>query len=219
MLVPARFLVRFAYPCKYMPNIPKDDDDDLFDLPATCRLDHFPDFDGAKQFADVRLAWNELGLAVQLNVTGKEQAAQGNHERPRQSDGLTLWIDTRGERTGHRATRTCHQLHFLAAGGGSERADAVFVQTKINRASEEAPLHEGGAIALVCQPHRHGYRLAAFVPATVLNGYDPEQQPRLGVFYAVYDHELGEQTLGVSADFPFSDDPSLWATLELKSRG
>jgi len=49
----------------------------------------------------------------------------------------------------------------------------------------------------------------------VLAGYDPEQHPRLGVYYAVRDHEKGDQFLAVNADFPVADDPSLWAVLEL----
>ena len=48
-----------------------------------------------------------------------------------------------------------------------------------------------------------------------LNGFDLEQSRRLGVFYAVRDAELGEQTLGVDAEFPFAEDPSLWSVLEL----
>ena len=49
----------------------------------------------------------------------------------------------------------------------------------------------------------------------VLSGYDPEQHPRLGVYYAVFDHELGDQFLSLNMDFPFADDPSLWGVLEL----
>ena len=60
-----------------------------------------------------------------------------------------------------------------------------------------------------------GYRIEAFLPAAVLNGFDPEQNPRLGVYYAVRDMELGEQVLSVGSDFPFSEDPSLWGVLEL----
>lgn len=60
-----------------------------------------------------------------------------------------------------------------------------------------------------------GYRLETFLPAAALNGFDPEEHPRLGFFYAVRDLEHGEQTLSVGTEFPFADDPSLWATLEL----
>ena len=59
-----------------------------------------------------------------------------------------------------------------------------------------------------------GYRLEAFLPAAVLNGYDPEQNSRLGFFYAVRDSELGEQVLSGDASFPYPEDPSLWSVLD-----
>ncbi len=51
--------------------------------------------------------------------------------------------------------------------------------------------------------------------AGVLHGFDPDQNPRLGFYYAVRDAELGEQVLSVGSDFPYWEDPSLWAVLEL----
>ena len=62
---------------------------------------------------------------------------------------------------------------------------------------------------------KKGYRIEAFLSANVLYGFDPEQNPRLGVYYAIRDFELGEQTPSVGSDFPFAEDPSLWAVLEL----
>ena len=64
-------------------------------------------------------------------------------------------------------------------------------------------------------PRRGGYRLEAFLPAAVLHGFDPEQNPRLGIYCAVRDQELGEQSLSVGGDFPCAEDPSLWSVLEL----
>jgi hypothetical protein len=49
----------------------------------------------------------------------------------------------------------------------------------------------------------------------VLNGYDPDQNPRLGIYYAVRDAERGEQVLSVGSEFPYCEDPSLWSVLEL----
>ncbi len=57
--------------------------------------------------------------------------------------------------------------------------------------------------------------MEAFLPAAVLNGFDAEQNPRLGFYYVVKDTELGEQVLNVGADFPYWEDPSLWSVLEL----
>jgi hypothetical protein len=214
-LVPARFLLRVAYPCRYVKTIPRKDDDRLLDLPEACRLDNFAGMDGKRNFADVRLAWNDLGLALQVEVRGKEQMPEGDASRPRGSDGFTLWIDTRDARTSHRASRYCHQFHVLPTGGGADHDEPVFAQTKINRALQDAPLASAGAVPFRCHHRAGGYVLEAFLPAAVLNGFDPEQNPRLGIYYAVRDVELGEQVLSVGPEFPYWEDPTLWSTLEL----
>jgi hypothetical protein len=197
-----------------MPN-DAGDAEHLVELPESARLHNFAELDGRENFADVRLAWNEFGLGVQAEVKGKENPPVADRDRLRSSDGLTLWIDTRDARTSHRASRYCHQFHFLPAGGGPDREEPVFAQAKINRALQDAPLCSAGDVPFRAMPVRGGYRLEAFLPAAVLTGFDPDQHPRLGVYYAIHDHELGDQYLGVNGDFPFTDDPSLWGVLEL----
>jgi hypothetical protein len=214
-LLPHRFLFRVAYPCRYVKSMPEEQEDSLIDLPESCRLDNFAAMDGARNFADVRLAWNEQGLGLQVEVHGKSEVPVGDPARPRASDGVTLWLDTRDARTSHRASRYCHQFHFLPADGGSERDEPMVAQSKINRALQDAPLSPPSAIPFRCERLKGGYRIEAFLPSAVLNGFDPEQNPRLGVYYAVRDAELGEQVLSVGAEFPFSEDPSLWSVLEL----
>jgi hypothetical protein len=214
-LLPHRFLVRVAYACRYVKSMPADEDDSLLELPESCRLDNFAAMDGARNFADVRLAWNEQGIGLEVEVRGKSEVPVGDPTRPRASDGMTLWLDTRDARTSHRASRYCHQFHFLPAGGGSERDEPMVAQSKINRALQDAPLSPASAIPFHCERIKGGYRIEAFLPAAVLNGYDPEQNPRLGVYYAVRDAEQGEQVLSVGAEFPFSEDPSLWSVMEL----
>ena len=61
-----------------------------------------------------------------------------------------------------------------------------------------------------------GYELEAWFPASVLNGFDPASQPRLGFFYQVHDSELGDQSFSVTSSFPVASDPSLWGTLLLE---
>jgi len=216
-LIPHRFLVRIAYPCRYVKGIPHEDEDDLLDLPEECRIDNFAGMDEVQNFADVRMAWNEFGLAWQMEVKGKDQLPQGNASRPRASDGATFWVDTRDARTSHRASRYCHQFHFLPTGGGSEGDEPAFLQTKINRALQDAPLCNPNEVPFQCRRTKHGYLLAAFLPAAVLHGFDAEQNRRLGFTYAIRDAELGEQVLSVGADFPYWEDPSLWSVLQLGS--
>lgn len=213
-LIPNRFLFRVAHPCPFVAGIP-DDDDDLFRLPDACRLDNFADMDSRTNFADVRAGWNENGLAFSVEVRGKEQPPTGDASKPRFSDGLSLWIDTRGARTSHRASRFCHQFFALPTGGGPERDEPAFVQQKIHRASQDAAQVAEGVVAFRCRRTATGYRLALFLPAEALTGFDPEQNPRLGLFYVVRDGELGEQALSASTDLPYAEDPTLWAALEL----
>jgi hypothetical protein len=214
-LIPNRFLFRVAYPCLYIKTIPTENDDGLLDLPEACRVDNYAAMDGGKDFADLRLAWNDFGLGVQVEVRGKEELPQGNADRLRASDGLALWIDTRDARTSHRASRYCHQFHLLPTGGGPDADEPVFAQTKINRALQDAPLCNPSDVPFRSQRTKHGYVLEAFLSVAVLNGFDPEQNPRLGFYYVVHDGELGEQVLSVGAEFPYAEDPSLWSVLQL----
>lgn len=213
--VPQRFLFRLALPCQYQPDLPIQGGDDLLDLPESCRIDSFGALDDQRDFADVRLAWNEQGLALQVEVCGKDQVPVGDAARPNLADGLTLWLDTRDARASHRASRFCHQFHFLPVGGGDEGDEAVFVQTKIHRALADAPLAEPDAVLLRGRKTRNGYRLEAFLPAEVLSGFDIDHSRRLGLAYLVRDRELGEQMLGPGSEFPVAEDPSLWSILEL----
>lgn len=215
-LIPHRFLFRVAYPCPYVGTFPLDDGESLLDLPDACIIPPLADLEEHPPFAEVRLAWNERGLAFQVEVSGKDQPPAGDLGRVLLSDRVSLWIDTRDSRSGHRAGRTCHQFHFLPAAGGSEKDEPAFVPLKINRAAQDAPLPDEDAVPF--RFHRQGcnYRLEVFLPADLLQGFDPEQYPRLGFHYLVRDQEKGEQTLSVaSTEFPVAEDPSLWSTLEL----
>lgn len=214
-LIPHRFLFRVAYPCRYVKGIPHEKGDRLLDLGEECRIDNFAAMDDARNYADVRLGWNELGVGVQVEVKGKDQPPQGDATRPRGSDGITVWIDTRDARTSHRASRYCHQFHVLPAAAGPERDQPIVVQAKINRALQDAPPCPSSAVPLACRQKAGGYVAEAFLPATCLNGFDPEQNPRMGFYYAVRDAELGDQVLSVGADFPYREDPTLWSVLEL----
>lgn len=214
-LLPPQFLFRLTYPCRYVKRMPGDQEGRLLDLPQACRIDNFAEMSGGKKFADLRLAWNELGLGLHVEVKGKEQLAQGDADRPRSSDGAMLWIDTRDARNIHRASRYCHHFFFLPTGGGPNRDEPACGQVKINRALQDAPLSSPDQLAFQAMRTKTGYQIEAFLPAAVLNGFDPETNPRLGFFYWVRDSELGEQTLSVGPEFPFWEDPSLWSTLEL----
>ncbi len=216
-LVPNRFLVRVAHPCPFVKDMPRDadEDDHIVELPEAARLQNFAALDEQTDFADVRLAWNDFGIGVQIEVKGKEQASVGDSDKPKASDGLWLFLDTRDARASHRGSRFCHHFLFLAAGGGTDKDEPFVAQLKINRALQDAPMASLAELPFRKQKVKGGYRLEAFLPAAALSGFDPTEHPRLGVYYVVRDQELGDQFLSVGWDFPFADDPSLWAVLEL----
>src|SRR5262245_29571170 len=99
-LIPHQFLLRIAHPCRYVKAMPRS-----LELTESCRIDNFAAIDSKKNFADVRLGWNELGLGVRVEVRGKANPPQGDAARPRGSDGMTLWLDLRDARASHRASR------------------------------------------------------------------------------------------------------------------
>lgn len=213
-LVPQRFLFRYSFPVSFVEKLPLDGRR-LLGLSEGCVLPSPASLDGSPSFGDLRLAWNEKGLGISVEVVGKRQPLRCDERRLDDSDGLQVWIDTRNTQNIHRASRFCHAFSLLPLGGGADGAESVGIQTEIPRAKELTPLAPRGAIRVSSTVKRDGYLLEAWISAEALNAYDPEAQPRLGFYYVLRDEELGLQTLSVDAEFPYAFDPSLWSTLEL----
>jgi len=213
--VPSRFLIRLARKCLNHPGVPLAKGDALLDLSSEYTLANLSGLDGQEEFAEMRMCWNAQGLGFQATIKGKKQPPEGDQTRPRSSDGITLWLDTRDSRSSHRATRYCHQFHFLASGAGPDREDPCFVQSKIHRALQDAPFCTPSEIMFRCTNEPGGYFMEAFLPSQALAGYDSDECPRLGVCIQVHDRELGNQIYDSTLDFPFSEDPSLWSQVIL----
>lgn len=218
-LLPPRYLFQFAVPLRRAkPAGPKGPAplDGSYSLPDLAALDR--DTPASEpRFADVRMAWAPEGLSLLVEVTGKTQPLWCRSSRADESDGLQVWIDTRATHTIHRASKFCTRLVFLPAGGGRDDTGPVADQLLINRARENARPVRPRELMASSKVTKAGYRLAAFIPATTMTGYDPEQHPRLGFNYAVVDRELGLQTFASGPSMPYDEDPSCWATLEMAS--
>lgn len=211
-LIPKRFLFHFALPCRYRHPLWTDGG---AELDESYRLPALGELEGVRAFADVRMAWSEAGLACGLLVQGKHQAPWCRESRPEDSDGLQLWIDTRDVHTVHRATRFCHSFLFLPGAFDLSGNRPLAQWVPIHRAREQPRPVRAEHLRVRARRTPGGYQLDAFIPAACLTGYDPAEHPRLGFTYAVYDRELGMQTLSADPSLPFQEDPSLWATLEL----
>jgi len=205
-------LFRFAAPCYYT--------DERWSAPGIKlsekhRLPCFSELSGSKPFADLRLAWNENGIVLNVAVRGKQQPPWCRDSRIDDSDGVQLFIDTRSTQNIHRAGRFCHRFAFLPVGSGRKLDEPVAMLLAINRAKESPREIEPGVLKIRCQRLADGYTLDGFISASALTGYSPSDQPALGFSCAVIDRELGWQTFSVGPEFPFVEDPSLWGMLDL----
>jgi hypothetical protein len=211
-LISSTMLFRFAAPCCYTEQRWAAGGLELGD---EHRLPCFAQLHGAKQFADVRLGWNEAGIALNVVVRGKQQPPWCRDSRIDDSDGVQLWIDTRNTQNIHRAGRFCHRFAFLPIGSGRRLDDPVAVLLAINRAKESPRETEPGALKVHCERLADGYRLEGLISAAALTGFNPAEHPAMGFTYAIIDRELGWQTFSVGPELPFMEDPSLWSTLDL----
>ena len=209
------FVFRFAIPVL---------ETDITWKPAGIELDgeyslpSFQELDGERQFADFRCGWSTKGLFFDILVSGKIQQPWCRETRLEDSDNVQIWIDTRDTKNIHRASRFCHRFLLMPGGAGPTHDVALSTMLKINRAREESRTLNAERVPVASRLIENGYRLSAFIPATVLSGYDPGEQPRLGFTYSLSDRELGWQCFSVGSDFPFAEDPSLWGTLELQAK-
>jgi hypothetical protein len=211
-LISPTMLFRFAAPCFYTA--------DAWTakgcaLAEKYRLPSFAALEGRPSFADVRLAWSEKGLILNVQVRGKQQPVWCRDSRIEDSDGVQVWIDTRNTQNIHRAGRFCHRFALLPIGAGRRLDEPVAALLAINRAKESPREIDHGALQIKSTQHRDGYSLEAFLPAAALTGYSPADQPALGFTYGVIDRELGWQTFSVGPELPIAEDPSLWGTLDL----
>ncbi len=210
--IPRNLLFRYRLPCRRLEGKAEPVRlGEAFRLPVTGR------FEGQRAFADWRVAWCDAGLRVSVTVSGKSASVWCKLGQLMDSDGVHLLIDTRATHDVHRATRYCHWIVALPAGGagGGPLGQPVCTTPKINRAKEESPAINRAKALLAGKLRKDGYELDLFLPAAMLNGWSPAEQPSIGFFIAIADRELGWQTLGVGPELPILEDPSLWQSLRL----
>jgi hypothetical protein len=215
-ILPQAFWFRLAAPCTRVDGVPRVKGPRLLGLPPLCRLADTSRLDGKESWADVRVAWNPDGLAVEVNAEG-ELSALDAPEQPEGLYGLRVWVDTRDTRDVSRATRFCHRFEArLKPGKGRGTLGVEVEQRAIARAVTDAPLCRPDVLTARAERLKNTWRLELFLPAAVLHGFDPETNRRLGFMYQLTDPERPDQTLGVGREFPIGENPSLWATLELR---
>ncbi|MEZ6088097.1 MAG: hypothetical protein R3C05_08755 [Pirellulaceae bacterium] len=185
-------------------------------LDESHRIPAFGTLAGRPHYADVRLGWSEAGLGFWVDVDGKAQIPWCREARVDESDGLHLFIDTRNSPGIHRANRFCHQYAFLPTGAGAKRDQPVARMLNIHRARELPTPADANALQVHSNLKKHGYELSGLVATQCMSGFDPTEFPKISLWFAIVDREIGWQTLSLGPEYPCQEDPTLWATAELK---
>jgi hypothetical protein len=217
-LLPQVFWFRMTAPCARVEGIPRSADPlRLLDLPEACALPDWCQLEGLASWAKVRVGWNARGLGITVLAEGISDQ-QLVRDRPEGFALAQFWIDTRDSRNVSRATRFCHRFVARLDMAKTKRQLVVDVaQRPIERAQVDAPICRPGLIESRVELGKSGWVLELFLPVQVLNGFDPDTNRRLGFAYKIGDHVREDQYLGVGREFPVGENPSLWATLELRN--
>jgi len=213
-LISKRFLYNFSFPCQYVDTLwtPKGTPlDESYRLPDMTSLED-SETNGS---VDFRMGWNPKGLAFSVRVEGKKRRPWCRVSRPEDSDGIQICIDTRDVRNIHRATRFCHRLFILPGGSGVNQMQPTPLWLPINRAKAHPNPVPVERMQLGGQITDTMYRLDFTFPADGLTGYEPLEYNRIGFHYAIIDQDIGNRAFIVGFPFPHSEDPSIWATMEL----
>ena len=216
-LVPHSFLFRYSFPVLYEKKLPKRGKKILSLLDQFC-LPNIGNLDDQPSFAQIKVAWNEKGFGVSVEVAGKKHPPECDVSSPNLTDCLQVWIDTRNTQSIHRASQFCHHFCLFPAGGGKGKKSPVVLQRPVSHAREESPMAETKKIKQAVIISKKGYLLETWFPSETLHGFDTEANPKLGFYFSLHDTEQGEQHLTVNREFPFAHDPSMWSTLDLSSR-
>ncbi len=213
-MIPNRFLFKFEFSihrCAERPAI----DGAVEGWDARYLLPPLHKTDGEQGFGDVYAAWDEEGIYVACRVAGKSTLPHCDASQFWKSDNLRLMIDLRDTRNIRRATRFCRQIYLLPVGGGKNGKAPVAGSAPIHSATESSPTIPAGRIPIASIVTKRGYTLTAHLPTSLLAGFDPAENPRIGFFYMLEDSELGQQSLTIGDDLNWWIDPSTWPTAVL----
>lgn len=206
-----RAFFQFELPLHFLARPPRIDGD-LRDWPQECLLPPLIELEDQDAFADVYWGWNDDGLFFACHVHDCKGPPRADADAWWKNDGVRICVDTRDARDVKRATRFCHFFYVLPVGGGPGRKAPRVGIHKMSRAKEPPPRCDLSLIKAAAHIERSAYQLEVFIPAACLNGWDPAEHPRIGIFYKIKDAARGGQHLTVDDELGWNADPSTWAT-------
>lgn len=213
-LIPNRFLIKPELALMHFKEAPPLDGT-ISKWPVASKLPPLCELDGQAPFADVFAGWSDRGIYIGVSVRGKSEPPICDSSYFWRGDNVRVMTDMRDTRNIRRATRFCQHFFLLPGDEKSGRNRPFAGGAKIHRASEESPVATPNDLVIGSKIRKDGYDLTALLAADALNGFDPAENPRIGLFIIVEDLELGQQSLTVGDDMNWHIDPSTWPTAVL----
>ena len=165
----------------------------------------------------VRFGWRADGLFLTVILRGKNRPVTVTPQQLETSDSFSLMLDTRDVRVIHRATKFCHRLLFTPADPENSAPGAApgAVWLPIHRAKAHPTPVDVTRFETAYAARKDGWSLSVFIPGDTLTGYDPAEHTRIGLSYVLFDNEFGWLAQQLPDYFPVTEDPSLWAAVDL----
>lgn len=209
--LPKRAFFTFEFPIYYLPRLPCIDGE-LNEWTAKHLAPPLVRIEGTEPVADVYWGWHEDAFCAAFDVPNRAGRPRCDARHWWKGDGVRLCFDTRDARDVKRATRFCHFFYFLPLGGGPGGQAPVVGTHRMNHAKEPPPPVDLSLVKIAARVDRTGYSLEVAIPARCLQGWDPAEHSRIGIYYKVKDLQLGAQHLSVDDELGWNADPSTWAT-------
>lgn len=208
-LIPETFLFHFQVPILEKPR--------LFQgkLSAKHELPRLSTLASNESFTTVRAAWSRQGVRFEFHIQGRGAPLPDYHESVGDFEGVSLMLDTRATHNVHRATRFCHNFRTLIHGRQEGEKGPIIMRAAIHRAREQTAAADPDACSVQLRSNKDTYVVDVHLPSQSLVGFDPEEHRQLGFFFAARDSELGWDYWAGSRQLPFTEDPSVWSTLDM----
>jgi hypothetical protein len=208
-LIPSTFLFHFSVPLMEKTRLFQGNLGAQYELPRLSSLS------GNQSFSTVRGAWSRQGVRFEFHIVGRGAPLPDYHDSVEDYEGVWLWLDTRATHNVHRATKFCHLFNIFIHGRKEGEEGPVVMRSLINRAREQPAASDPEAISAERRSGKNSYIVDVHLPAKCLVGFDSNEYRQLGFFYAVRDSELGWDFWTAARQLPFTEDPSVWSTLDL----
>lgn len=172
-------------------------------LPSTTELTNDP------SFAEVALGWRLDGVEACVKVARPFNKVC--YPQVHLGDSVELFIDTRDIKTSGYNTRFCHHFFFLPEALEGRQAGEL---TRF-RSEDAHELCDPDELRVKSVVKKNEYTLHVFIPATCLQGYDPDQFGRLGFTYRINHAGYSQHFSVVTQEYQLEQQPSLWSSLRL----